>query len=279
MSSGETTHSIDRLAAEQLRHKLLAATTRVLDCVRLYQVALKAGVTPDHLMFHKPDLNRIIERFLDEAMADEAGRLVGTELYFTYNKKDAYEGGRSIFFSDKTLRSALHFQTGIAPDDRSAAFSRVLPRSESAASIGKFIVAGSVLVEGSVECRRDERLRQLSGDIRRRIHQDSQFCNRAVSPDGGNGVRRPKSLRDSDPFAGPGREALGGQEYGGPGAALQAMQMKAEDGPPAFYAWKAYDLLRLFAHKSARAMGGLCAFPRSRCSAYGFGAERKQRRP
>jgi hypothetical protein len=69
MSSGRRSNSIDTLAAEQLRRKLSAGSSRVFDCERLHKGVVKAGGTPDQFMFHKIDLNRVI--YIKEPVTDE----------------------------------------------------------------------------------------------------------------------------------------------------------------------------------------------------------------
>ncbi|MDA0341945.1 MAG: hypothetical protein O3B74_10155 [Proteobacteria bacterium] len=247
MSNGAPTHSIDRLAAEQLRRKLSAASTRVFDCVRLHQAALKAGATPDQFMFHKPDLNRIIyikEPFLDEAMADAAGRPVGTKLYFAYNEQDAYEGGRSIFFSDKTLRNALHFQAGITPDDHSAAFTRdltLLRAFEDLPSLDPFLLKDRLNAEGmSVH---DSYLEISDGEFTE-IRDFVMARFRPMVEMAFEGLSHAETLTRLRALV---EKLWEAKDMEGLGPILQAMQLKAEDGPAAFYAWKGviyYDYLR-----------------------------------
>jgi hypothetical protein len=120
MGHARGARSIDKLAADQLRRMLSASSARVFHCDRLNKEVKALKPKPSLLLFRKEGLSNIIyikEPYPDGPLRDEAAFPVGTKLYFAYNQKDAFEGGRSIFFRDPTLRSALHFHAGIDPHD------------------------------------------------------------------------------------------------------------------------------------------------------------------
>lgn len=247
MSRGARSNSIDTLAADQLRRKLSAGSSRFFDCERLNKAVVRAGGTPDQFMFHKAGLNRVIfikEPFTDEAMADDANCPVGTKLYFSYNEQDAYEGGRSIFANDRTLRTALQFHAGIREDDTSDAITRdlaLLRALEDLPSLDPFLLKdrlqadGLTVHDGYLEISEAE-----FAEIRDFVMD--RFCPMVEmafeGADQADKLTRLRTLvekiweaKDMDSLA----------------PVLKAMQLQADEAPRIFYAWKGviyYDYLR-----------------------------------
>ena len=247
MSSGARTSSIDQLAADQLRRKLSAGSSRVFDCERLHQAVLRQGATPDQYMFHKPDLNRIIyikEPFTDDAMADEARRPVGTKLYFSYNEKDAYEGGRSIFVNDKTLRTALHFHAGIPEEENSDAITRdfsLLRALEELPSLDPFLLKdrlhadGITVHDGYLEISETE-FAEIRDFVMNRFRPMVEMAF--------EGMAQADTLIHLRTLV---EKIWEAKDMDGLAPILKAMQLQADEAPAIFYAWKGviyYDFLR-----------------------------------
>ncbi len=247
MSSGRRSNSIDTLAAEQLRRKLSAGSSRVFDSERLHKGVVKAGGTPDQFMFHKIDLNRVIyikEPFTDETMADDADRPVGTKLYFSYNEKDAYEGGPSIFVNDRTLRTALHFHAGILEDDTSDAITRdlaLLRSLEDLPSLDPFLLKDRLHADGlSVHDGYLEISEAEFAEIR-------EFVMNRFRPmvemafEGADQADKLTHLRTLV------EKIWEAKDMDGLAPILKAMQLQADEAPGILYAWKSviyYDYLR-----------------------------------
>jgi hypothetical protein len=236
MSNG--THSVNTLAADQLRRKLSAGSSRVFDCERLHASALKAGATPERFMFHKPDLNRVIyikDPFTDDKMVDDAGRPVGTKLYFSYNEKDAYQGGQSIFVNDKTLRTALQFHAGIQEDDGSEDISRdlaLLRALEELPSLDPFLLKDRLHADGLKV--HDAYLEITDGEfIEIRDFVMSRF--RPMVEMAFEGLDQADTLTHLRKLV---EKIWEAKDMDGLAPILQAMQLQAEDAPGVFYAWK-----------------------------------------
>ena len=247
MSSGARSLSVDSLAADQLRRKLSAGSSRVFDCERLHLGALRAGATPDQFMFHKPDLNRVIyikEPFTDDAMAEEASRPVGTKLYLSYNEKDAYEGGRSIFVNDKTLRTALHFHAGIPEDETSEAISRdlaLLRAFEELPSLDPFLLKDRLQADGLkvhdayLEISETEFV-EIRDFVMNRFRPMVEMAFQ--DKDQADTLTHLRTLVE---------KLWEAKDMDGLAPILEAMQLQAEEAPAIFYAWKGviyYDFLR-----------------------------------
>lgn len=247
MSSGSHSKSVENLAAEQLRRKLSAGSSRVFDCERLHRAVLKAGGTPEQFMFHKPDLNRVIyikEPFNDETMADEAGRPVGTKLYFSYNERDAYEGGRSIFVNDATLRTALQFHAGVAEDDLSDEISRdlgLLRALEELPSLDPFLLKdrlradGLTVHDGYLEISEEE-FSEIREFVMNRFRPMVEMAFEGA--DQADKLTHLRTLVE---------KIWDAKDMDGLAPILKAMQLQADDAPGIFYAWKGviyYDFLR-----------------------------------
>jgi hypothetical protein len=247
MSSGARTQSVDTLAADQLRRKLSAGSSRVFDCQRLHQAVLREGATPEQFMFHKPDLNRIIyikEPFTDEAMADEARRPVGTKLYFSYNENDAYEGGRSIFVNDKTLRTALNFHAGVSEDEYSDTVTRdlaLLRALEDLPSLDPFLLKdrlhadGLKVHDGYLEISETE-----FGEIRDFVMNRFRPMVEMAFED----MAQADTLTHLRTLV---EKIWEAKDMDGLAPILKAMQLQADEAPAIFYAWKGviyYDFLR-----------------------------------
>jgi hypothetical protein len=247
MSSGARTNSIHMLAADQLRRKLSAGSSRVFDCERLHKAVLKAGGSPENFMFQKAGLNRVIyikEAFTEEAMVEDARRPVGTKLYFSYNEKDAYEGGRSIFINDKTLRTALQFHGGISEDDTSEEISRdmaMLRAFEELPSLDPFLLKdrlyadGVTVHDGYLEISEAEfvEIRDFVMD-RFRPMVEMAF----------EGMGRAETLTHLRTLV---EKIWEAKDMDGLAPILKAMQLQADEAPGIFYAWKGviyYDFLR-----------------------------------
>jgi hypothetical protein len=247
MSNGARTISVDTLAADQLRRKLSAGSSRVFDCERLHKAAVQAGVAPDQFMFHKPDLNRVIyikEPFADDAMADEAARPVGTKLYFSYNEKDAYEGGRSIFVNDKTLRTALHFHAGISEDDGSEDISRdlaLLRALEELPSLDPFLLKDRLHADG---IKVHDRYLEISEAEFVEIREFVMNRFRPMVEMAFEGKDQADTLTHLRVLV---EKIWEAKDMDGLAPILKAMQLQVDEAPGIFYAWKGviyYDFLR-----------------------------------
>ncbi len=109
--------STERIAVEQLRLSLSAGSSRVFDCGARQRAVEEAGGGQSTYFFRYPELNSLIfmkETVTDPDLAEQLGQGVGTKLYFAYNEKNSFEGGRSIYLSDPDLINALNFQTGFS---------------------------------------------------------------------------------------------------------------------------------------------------------------------
>jgi hypothetical protein len=246
MARRSRSYSLETLAADQLRRRLSAGSSRVFDCERLHAAVLKDGGTPEQYLFQKQDLNRVIyikEPLTDQSMIEEAEKPIGTKLYFAYNERDAYEGERSIFIGDRTLRTALHFHAGIDPDDSSDAFSRdmrVLRALEELPSLDPFLLKDRMQVEGidvhegyfEISEAEFARVRDfVMARFRPMIElafQDMGQADTAVHL---------RTLVD---------KLWGAKDMDGLAPIVKAMQLNLEEAPSIFYAWKGviyYDYL------------------------------------
>jgi hypothetical protein len=247
MSNGQRLISVETMAGDQLRRKLSAGSSRVFDCERLHRTALKAGATPDQYMFHKPSLNRVIyikEPFTDDRMAEEANRPVGTKLYFSYNEKDAYEGGRSIFVNDPTLRPALSFHAGIVEDEASEDVSRdmgLLRALEELPSLDPFLLKDRLHADGLkvhdayLEISEAEFL-EIRDFVMERFRPMVEMAFEGA--DRAETATRLRTLVE---------KIWEAKDMEGLAPILKAMQIQADEGPAIFYAWKGviyYDYLR-----------------------------------
>jgi hypothetical protein len=247
MSSGPRSQSVDNIAADQLRRKLSAGSSRVFDCERLHRDVVKSGAEPGQFMFHKPDLNRVIyikEPFTEEAMADDAGRPVGTKLYFSYNERDAYEGGRSIFVNDRTLRTALHFHAGISEDDTSDEIARdlgLLRALEELPSLDPFLLKdrlnadGLKVHDGYLEISEAE-FAEIREFVMNRFRPMVEMAFEGA--DQADQLTHLRTLVE---------KIWEAKDMEGLAPILKALQLQADEAPGIFYAWKGviyYDFLR-----------------------------------
>ncbi len=96
------------MVAEYAKPMLDVGSPRVLNVNVLTRRILSK--TPDVVPFfgNKP-LNKmvIIKDTLPESLRHLSNSAIGTKLYFPFNENDVYEGGRTIFVSDKQLEPAL----------------------------------------------------------------------------------------------------------------------------------------------------------------------------
>ena len=246
MAGRSHSYSLETLAADQLRRRLSAGSSRVFDCERLHAAVLKNGGTPEQYLFQKQDLNRVIyikEALSDQSMIEDAEKPIGTKLYFAYNERDAYEGGRSIFIGDKTLRTALHFHAGIDPDDNSDAFSRdmrVLQALEELPSLDPFHLKDRMQVEGidvhegyfEISEAEFARVRDfVMARFRPMIELAFQDMGQADT------AGHLRTLVD---------KLWGAKDMDGLAPIVKAMQLNLEEAPSIFYAWKGviyYDYL------------------------------------
>lgn len=197
-------------------------------------------------MFQKQNLNRVIyikEAFTEEAMADLAGRPVGTKLYFAYNPRDAYEGGRSIFISDATLRTALQFHAGIDPDDTSDEFSRdmrILQAFEELPSLDPFLLKdrmqgeGIKVHDGYFEITEAEFV-QVRDFVMARFRPMVELAFEGMAQD--NTLTQLRTLVE---------KLWEAKDMEGLAPILKAMNLQTEEAPSIFYAWKGviyYDYL------------------------------------
>ena len=247
MSNGQRLSSVETIAGDQLRRKLSAGSSRVFDCERLHQTALKAGATPDQFMFHKPSLNRVIyikEPFTDDKMAEEANRPVGTKLYFSYNEKDAYEGGRSIFVNDPTLRAALSFHAGIVEDEASEDISRdmgLLCALEELPSLDPFLLKDRLNADG---LKVHDAYLEISEAEFLEIRDFVMERFRPMVEMAFEGADRAETATHLRTLV---EKIWEAKDMEGLAPILKAMQLQADEAPAIFYAWKGviyYDYLR-----------------------------------
>jgi len=234
------------LAVDQLRKTLSAGSSRVFDCGRLHLNAIKSGATPDQYMFLKPQLNNIIfikEPFNDERMVEDAGRAVGTKLYFPYNERDSYEGGKSIFVNDWNIRSALQFHVGIPEGDSSDEIIRdfdLLQCLEELPSLDPFLLKDRLHAFGlNVHDDYLEISEAEFSEIRNFVMDRFRPMVELAFEDAGQADKlvhlRTLVLKIWE-----------GKDMDSLSPLLQALQLSAEDAPEIFYAWKGviyYDYL------------------------------------
>ena len=96
------------MATEYFRPMLDVGNPRVFNVNVLTQQML-AGDPQAVPFFRSAPLNNLV--LIKDTMPDDgnrkAGPAIGTKLYFPFNEKDIYEGGRTIFTTDKHLEAAL----------------------------------------------------------------------------------------------------------------------------------------------------------------------------
>lgn len=108
-------------ASEYQRPMLDVGTPRVFNCNVLTRQIQQAN--PDApVFFHNKQMNRLvlIKDTVPESESRGATSSIGTKLFFPFNEKDVYEGGRTIFLHDKNVERAFidNFGEGaIKPDD------------------------------------------------------------------------------------------------------------------------------------------------------------------
>jgi hypothetical protein len=141
------------MSTEYFKPMLDVGSPRVFNCNMLTQRILAADETAPTFFRNRPLNNMVlIKDTLPEDMRHSGHSPIGTKLFFPFNDGDIYEGGRTIFVSDKNLEKALiqNFGEGALAKDALAQDLHILNILDRLPSLDPFLLKDVFLNEGIV---------------------------------------------------------------------------------------------------------------------------------
>ncbi len=138
------------MAKEYFKPMLDVGSPRVLNCnIMTHRLLEKDPAAPT--FFRSKPLNNLvlIKDTMPEDLRRHAASPIGTKLYFPFNENNIYEGGRTIFVSDRHLHPALieHFGEGALSKDALKEDFRILAILDKLPSLDPFLLKDVFLNE------------------------------------------------------------------------------------------------------------------------------------
>ncbi len=139
------------MASEYLKPMLDVGSPRVFNCNVITRQIVAANPEAPVFFRNKP-MNRLV--LIKDAVPESEWRpgdpSIGTKLYFPFNEKDIYEGGRTIFMHDKHVERAFadNFGEGALKPDALAEDIRILKALDKLPSLDPFLMKDTLKNQG-----------------------------------------------------------------------------------------------------------------------------------
>ncbi|MDE2030361.1 MAG: hypothetical protein KGI97_07345 [Alphaproteobacteria bacterium] len=128
------------MANEYLKPMLDVGSPRVLNCNVITRRILAENPEAKTFFTCKPLNDTVLIKDTDPS--SHAGNSIGTKLYLPFNENEIYEGGRTIFISNKHIEEALleHFGNGALPQDSLNRDMRIMRILDKLPSLDPFLL-------------------------------------------------------------------------------------------------------------------------------------------